>query len=300
VNYCLAASSNNADYQQAGVEQVHVMASGFVIPNFGISFNTTVGSANTTLQIYPGALDSNSNLYNIETLIPGSSVQVKVMTSQTCGGTLDQSIGLITLSPVVFKGADDPDYQTTSFQPLSSGSDVIYIPAPTGFKQASNNNCITANVSGQSSNLFSLSNIAVTSNSSLNSCGFVITSIFQGGPPSTCASEGDAQDVIFADQAPGAVDTVQFSTATPVTLSIVRLVVNGDGPPANNRDLAQFTLSYESSPGVYTAVATYSPTHPEPNTVVLNLSAPITAQNFRAQFTQYGSDGPRVSELDGF
>jgi hypothetical protein len=43
-------------------------------------------------------------------------------------------------------GADNPDYQTTSFQPLAQGSDVIYIPAPAGFSQASTGNCVTANV----------------------------------------------------------------------------------------------------------------------------------------------------------
>jgi hypothetical protein len=150
VNFCLLATAT--DYQQTP-SLVHVMASGFVIPGFAnsFSFTTTVGSADTSLQIYPASLDSSLNLFDTETLIPGTSVQALVKSSQTCGGALDQSFGSITVSPVVFHGADIPNFQSTSFHPASSGgSEVIYIPAPVGtgifFKQASNNNCITANV----------------------------------------------------------------------------------------------------------------------------------------------------------
>ena len=126
---------------------VHVMASGFVFQQVGTSFNTTVNATDTSLQIYPAALDSSLNLYAIQTLIPGlMNTQVQVLTSATCGGTLNQSVGDITVSPVVFNGNDSPDFQDTSFHALAVGSTVIYVPAPTGFSQASNNNCVTANV----------------------------------------------------------------------------------------------------------------------------------------------------------
>jgi hypothetical protein len=150
----------------------------------------------------------------------------------------------------------------------------------------------------QNPNLFPVSDVNVTFYSPLGASCFTITSMFQGGPPSTCPGEG--QDVIFADQSQGALSTVQFSTTAPVTGSALRLYVGGDGPPNNYRDLQQFTFSYESSPGVYTAVATWTPQHPEPNVFVVNLASAITAQNFQAQFTQYGTGGPRVGEIDAF
>jgi len=126
---------------------VHVLASGFVIQGLPASFNTTVGATDTTLAIYPAALDSSLNLYQIQTLIPGmTNTQVQGLTSATCGGPLDQSVGQITVSPVVFNGNDNPDFQNTSFHALAVGSTVINVPAPAGFSRASNDNCITANV----------------------------------------------------------------------------------------------------------------------------------------------------------
>jgi hypothetical protein len=64
---------------------------------------------------------------------------------------LDSTFGRITLSPVVFNGADVSNYQITSFHPtMAGGADVIVVPAPSGtgifFTQVSNNNCITADV----------------------------------------------------------------------------------------------------------------------------------------------------------
>jgi hypothetical protein len=119
-----------------------------VIQGAGISFTTQVGSPDVTLQIAPAALDSATlNLYDYETLLPGSTnTQVQVLTSATCGGSLDQSVGQITLSPVVFNGADVPDYQNTSFHAVATGSTVVYVPAPAGYSRASNNNCVTANI----------------------------------------------------------------------------------------------------------------------------------------------------------
>jgi hypothetical protein len=127
---------------------ITVLPSGFVIQGAGISFTTQVGSPDVTLQIAPAALDSATlNLYDYETLLPGSTnTQVQVLTSASCGGSLDQSVGQITLSPVVFNGADVPDYQNTSFHAVATGSTVVYVPAPAAYSRASNNNCVTANV----------------------------------------------------------------------------------------------------------------------------------------------------------
>lgn len=162
-SYCLQVTANDSqhDYQQAFVP-ASVMKSGFVISNLGfnvVSFNTTVGSADTTLTVSSASLDSNSNVYDFETLIPGVSVQVPVVTSKTCSVSathLDATYGRVTQSPVVFNGVPEPASENTSLHPVASGgSDVIVVPAATAssaqltsysFSQASNENCITANV----------------------------------------------------------------------------------------------------------------------------------------------------------
>jgi len=149
----------------------------------------------------------------------------------------------------------------------------------------------------QNPNLFPLSNVNVTFYSPLSACTPMIAGLFQGGPIS-CEN---AVDVIFADQSNGAVNTVQFNTLAPITLSALRFYANGDGPSHNNlRDFGQATFAYESAPNVYTPFATVSPQHPEPPVFIFNLPSSITAQNFQAQFTQYGSGGPRISEIDAF
>jgi len=152
-----------------------------------------------------------------------------------------------------------------------------------------------------SQNLFALSNVSVISYSPLNPCGFSINTMFAGGPASTCSTEGGAHPVIFANHSPGAANTVTFSTSSAVFVSSLKLFINGDGPANGNlRDIGSFTFSYESSPGVWTVLATVTPSHPEPNVIVLNLTTPVTGQFFRAQFTQYGPAGPRVDELQAF
>jgi len=119
-----------------------------VVVPASISFTTQVGDADVTLQIAPAALDpSTLNVYDFETLLPGSvNTQVKVLTSTSCGGSLDQSVGQITVSPVVFDGGDNPNFKNTSFHALATGSTVVYVPSSAGYARASNLNCVTANV----------------------------------------------------------------------------------------------------------------------------------------------------------
>jgi len=126
---------------------VSVLPSGFALQGIGNSISTTT-SSDTSLQVTPVALDPTYlTIVDYETLVPGvGQTSVSVLTSTSCGGTLDQTVGAITVSPVIFMGADVPNYQSTSFHPIAPGSDVIYIPAPAGFSRASNGNCVTANV----------------------------------------------------------------------------------------------------------------------------------------------------------
>jgi hypothetical protein len=115
--------------------------SGFVVTGFGTTFSTTKTSSDTTLNIHPAALDPFTlNLHQTQQLRPGlSNVPVSVTSSNT-------AVGTITLSPVVFTGADMPNYRTTSFHPVDVGNTTLVVAGPAGFSQASNNNNITAYV----------------------------------------------------------------------------------------------------------------------------------------------------------
>ncbi len=128
--------------------------------------------------------------------------------------------------------------------------------------------------------------------------------------------EVDTGSTVFEDGEPaGFVHYVEWQTPVPVTVSSFNLFAAGDGPEFNNqREFSQFVLKAKSSPAatnfdliLYTLVVTNHPyTFVDPVNaalVVANIT-PVTAQNFRAEFTQYtagrGFDGPRVIELDGF
>ncbi|HYO59929.1 hypothetical protein [Archangium sp.] len=52
----------------------------------------------------------------------------------------------MTLSQLVFIGADVPNYRTTSFHPVSAGETTLVVSGPAEFSQASDNNNITAYV----------------------------------------------------------------------------------------------------------------------------------------------------------
>ncbi|WNG56389.1 hypothetical protein F0U59_17670 [Archangium gephyra] len=117
--------------------------SGFVITGFSDgSFTTTTASSDTTLKVHPAALEPFTlNLKETQQLRPGlSNVLVSVTSS-------NESVGTITLAPVVFNGADVPNYRTTSFHPVSAGTTTLVVSGPSpDFSQSSNNNHITATV----------------------------------------------------------------------------------------------------------------------------------------------------------
>jgi hypothetical protein len=79
----------------------------------------------------------------------------------------------------------------------------------------------------------------------------------------------------------------------------------GDGAHTDNwRDFGEFIFSsFESSPGVFTPLVAFTPSHPEcpsPSPTCLVVSAditPVTAQSFRAIFTTFFG-GPRVQLAD--
>jgi hypothetical protein len=131
-------------------------------------------------------------------------------------------------------------------------------------------------------------------------------------------SQVEPGNTLFTNNYPaGFVHYVEWQTPGPVTLNSFNLFASGDGPTApfpTQREFAQFVLKAKSSPlatnydlTLYTLVVTNHPyTFVDPVNaalVVANIT-PVTAQYFRAEFTQYnagnGYDGPRIIELDGF
>jgi hypothetical protein len=127
------------------------------------------------------------------------------------------------------------------------------------------------------------------------------------------ASTAEPTSTIFADgHVTNFVHYVEFSTASPVNLTGIRLFAAGDGPSlGNEREFTSFTLKAKGSgSSTYNiTVATLTPSHPytfvDADTYLLYAPtfSTVTAQDFRAEFVQYtggrGFDGPRVMELDG-
>jgi serine/threonine protein kinase len=125
-------------------------------------------------------------------------------------------------------------------------------------------------------------------------------------------------NTVFADGRPaGFVHSIEWQTPAPVTMDSFALFASGDGPaqilPAQ-REFSRFVLKAKSSARaedydltLYTLVITNHPYDFQDADTSGLLAArikPVTAQFFRAEFTQYEAgrnyDGPRVIGLEGF
>jgi carbon monoxide dehydrogenase subunit G len=119
---------------------VDVRPSGFTINSPG-DFTTTVGAANTNIQITPAMLDPASlNWAANQALRGGLSVDVTVETSNAAVGTL-------TVSPVGFGGGAAS--ASTAFQPVGVGMTTVSVAPPAGFHTPSNSRQITVTVNPQ-------------------------------------------------------------------------------------------------------------------------------------------------------
>jgi Concanavalin A-like lectin/glucanases superfamily/Immunoglobulin domain/Bacterial Ig domain len=151
----------------------------------------------------------------------------------------------------------------------------------------------------------------VTSNSGVNVPYSDIRDMFGGQ-----FSPVEPGDTVFADgDPPGFVHWVEWQTPGPVNVSSFALFGSDDGASYNyQRAFAQFVLRAKSSAAatnydltLYTLVVSNHPylfLDPVHFAIIAPTITPVTAQYFRAEFTQYtagfGFDGPRVIELDGF
>ncbi len=128
----------------SGSGTVTIDPSGFTFINQ--NFTTTLGAAATTIYIQPAALDPvYLSQVAVQQLRPGTTnTQVTVtLTDQPSQGGGSSKVGSITLNPVVFNGADNPNYQITSFEPIGVGQTLLQLTSP-GFSQWSSG--VTATV----------------------------------------------------------------------------------------------------------------------------------------------------------
>ena len=124
-------------------------------------------------------------------------------------------------------------------------------------------------------------------------------------------SETEPGRTVFEDGEPaGFVHYVEWQTPTPVTVNSFNLFASGDGPQApfpTQREFAQFVLKAKSNPlatnydlTLYTLVVTNHPyvfVDPVNAALVAANITPVTAQYFRAEFTQYNAGNNLMTGL---
>jgi hypothetical protein len=128
---------------------VTIYPSGFALQ--GSNFTTSLGSNPTTLTIVPAALDPTFlNIYQVQELVPNVQTLLAALGS-TATGTLQLTtqsgtmpVGQFSLNSVTFMGDDNPNFLTSSFEPLNAGTGLITITSSVGFTNASTQ--ITATV----------------------------------------------------------------------------------------------------------------------------------------------------------
>jgi len=131
------------------------------------------------------------------------------------------------------------------------------------------------------------------------------------------ASGMEPGNTVFLDEMPaGTVHYIQWQTPAPVNVKFFVLFAAGDGPTwYNEREFDRFVLKTRSSSSADfdLVLYDYTPTHPYTSLdaatglLLIGDIDPVTAQDFRAEFTQFRSgrpdgnyDGPRIIELDAF
>jgi len=144
--------------------------------------------------------------------------------------------------------------------------------------------------------LWNYNDITVTSNSVMdNDATYGLDKMFD---------VNGADAAIFLSAGVGAVYDVNWKTPAPVTVSSFEMVANrDDANNFNHRAVSHFTLkakSIGSSTYNLTLVnkdITY-PAGSDINNLIVTLGTPVTAQEFRAEFTGADVNGPRINKLN--
>ena len=119
------------------ITTVQVVEAGFYVYSPSSDFSTTVNASNRNIQIRPASLDTLQRVDEVQQVRGGTIFSIDVFSS-------DPSVGLITISPLVFTG--DVDYLITAFDPLAVGTTTISITQPPGFTPPVDRTSIVATV----------------------------------------------------------------------------------------------------------------------------------------------------------
>jgi PKD repeat protein len=119
------------------ITTVQVVESGFYIWRPSGDFTTTTLASNTPVDIRPATLDALQQVDEVQEVRGGTSPSVDVLSS-------DPSVGVITISPLVFTGNDD--YLSTAFDPIAVGTAAISITQPPGFTPPAGKTSVVATV----------------------------------------------------------------------------------------------------------------------------------------------------------
>jgi PKD repeat protein len=119
------------------ITTVQVVQAGFYIYSPSSDFSTTVNASNRTVQVRPASLDTLQRVDEAQQVRGGLSFSIDILSS-------DPSVGIITVSPLVFTGNDD--YLYTAFDPIAVGTTIISITQPPGFTPPVGKTSIVATV----------------------------------------------------------------------------------------------------------------------------------------------------------
>jgi hypothetical protein len=117
------------------ITTVQIVDSGFYISTN--DFTTDVDASNRTIRVYPSSLDTLQRADENQMVRGGTNPSVDVTSS-------DPAVGAITVSPLVFTGAEA--YLDTQFDPLTDGTTTISIDQPPGFVPPAGETSIVATV----------------------------------------------------------------------------------------------------------------------------------------------------------
>jgi hypothetical protein len=117
------------------ITTVQIVDAGFqLVTN---DFTTNVDASNRTIRVRPVSLDALRQVDEGQLVRGGTTASVDVLSS-------DAMVGAITLSPLVFTGADED--LDTQFDPLAVGTTTISISQPPGFLPPAGETAIVATV----------------------------------------------------------------------------------------------------------------------------------------------------------
>ncbi|MGA7759580.1 MAG: hypothetical protein WCA57_17190, partial [Ilumatobacteraceae bacterium] len=119
------------------ITTVQIVESGFYISSPSGDFTTTVDASNRTIRVQAATLDDLQRVDEVQDVRGGTSPTVDIISS-------DPSVGVITISPLVFTGGDD--YLNTGFDPIAVGTTTISITQPAGFLPPAGRTSIVATV----------------------------------------------------------------------------------------------------------------------------------------------------------